>query len=67
MFASVLQVYPGDLSGSQVNALFGAYALGLIPALLVMARVSDRLGRRRVLLNALLLSALGSAVDVARS
>lgn len=62
MFASVLQVYRGDLSGSQVNALFGAYALGLIPALLVMARVSDRLGRRRVLLAALVLSALGSAV-----
>ncbi|MDO0929878.1 MFS transporter [Streptomyces sp. TG1A-8] len=62
MFASVLQVYRGNLSGFQVNALFGAYALGLIPALLVMARVSDRLGRRRVLLAALLLSALGSAV-----
>ncbi|WP_078890484.1 MFS transporter [Streptomyces maremycinicus] len=62
MFASVLQVYRGNLSGFQVNALFGAYALGLIPALLVMAKVSDRLGRRRVLLAALLLSALGSAV-----
>ncbi|WP_078616169.1 MFS transporter [Streptomyces sp. 303MFCol5.2] len=62
MFASVLQVYRGNLSGFQVNALFGAYALGLIPALLVMAKVSDRLGRRRVLLVALLLSALGSAV-----
>ncbi|MFJ2262645.1 MFS transporter [Streptomyces sp. NPDC087844] len=62
MFASVLQVYRGNLSGSQVNSLFGAYALGLIPALLIMARVSDRLGRRRVLLASLLLSALGSAV-----
>ncbi|MDO0924086.1 MFS transporter [Streptomyces sp. TG1A-8] len=62
MFASVLQVYRGNLSGPQVNALFGAYALGLIPALLVMVRVSDRLGRRRILLAALLLSALGSAV-----
>jgi predicted MFS family arabinose efflux permease len=62
MFASVLQVYRGNLSGFQVNALFGAYALGLIPALLIMARVSDRLGRRRVLLAALLLSAFGSAV-----
>ncbi|MFC9285256.1 MFS transporter [Streptomyces sp. NPDC057052] len=62
MFASVLQVYRGSLSGFQVDALFGAYAVGLIPALLVMARVSDRLGRRRVLLAALLLCALGSAV-----
>ncbi len=62
MFASVLQVYRGNLSGFQVNALFDAYAVGLIPVLLVMARVSDRLGRRRVLLGALALSALGSAV-----
>ncbi|MFH8470853.1 MFS transporter [Streptomyces sp. NPDC017991] len=62
MFASVLQVYRDSLSGLQVNALFGAYAVGLIPALLVMARVSDRLGRRRVLLAALLLCALASAV-----
>nr|WP_238697810.1 MFS transporter [Streptomyces sp. E5N91] len=62
MFASVLQVYRGSLSAFQVNALFGAYALGLIPALVIMARVSDRLGRRRVLLAALLLSAFGSAV-----
>jgi predicted MFS family arabinose efflux permease len=62
MFASVLQVYRGQLSGVQVNGLFGAYAVGLIPALLIMARLSARLGRRRVLLTALLLSALGSAV-----
>lgn len=62
MFASVLQVYHGQLSGVQVNGLFGAYAVGLIPALLIMARLSTRLGRRRVLLAALLLSALGSAV-----
>ncbi|MEU6541436.1 MFS transporter [Streptomyces sp. NPDC047000] len=62
MFASVLQVYRENLSSAQVNALFGAYALGLVPALLVMARLSDRLGRQRVLLAALLLSALGSAV-----
>jgi len=62
MFASVLQVYRGELSGFQVNALFGAYALGLIPTLLVMSRASDRLGRRRVMVAALLLSALGSAV-----
>jgi predicted MFS family arabinose efflux permease len=62
MFASLLQVYRGHLSGVQVNGLFGAYAVGLVPALLIMARVSDSLGRRRMLLAALLLSALGSAV-----
>ncbi|MFJ2511236.1 MFS transporter [Streptomyces griseoviridis] len=61
MFASLLHAY-GDLGGLRADGLFGAYALGLIPALLVVARVSDRVGRRRALLAALLLSALGSAV-----
>lgn len=62
MFASVLQTYRANLSEVQVAGLFGAYACGLIPALLVMARVSDRYGRRRVLLSAMLLAAAGSAV-----
>ncbi|MFH8466157.1 MFS transporter [Streptomyces sp. NPDC017991] len=61
MFASLLHSY-ADLSGVRADGLFGAYALGLIPALLIAARVSDRIGRRRALLAALLLSALGSAV-----
>jgi predicted MFS family arabinose efflux permease len=61
MFAALLQTYRTDLSEVQVLGLFGAYAVGLIPALLIMAKLSDRLGRRRVLLTALLLAALGSA------
>ncbi|MEU0133623.1 MFS transporter [Streptomyces sp. NPDC006296] len=61
MFASLLHAYT-HLSGTRADGLFGAYALGLVPALLVAARVSDRIGRRRSLLAALLLSALGSAV-----
>ncbi|HUQ59333.1 MFS transporter [Lentzea sp.] len=61
MFASLLHAYT-QLSGTRANGLFGAYALGLVPALLIAARVSDRIGRRRALLAALLLSALGSAV-----
>ncbi|MFE6488723.1 MFS transporter [Streptomyces sp. NPDC057757] len=61
MFASLLHAY-ADLSRVRADGLFGAYALGLIPALLIAARVSDRVGRRRALLAALLLSALGSAV-----
>src|SRR3954471_3114340 len=61
MFASLLHAY-AHLSGTRADGLFGAYALGLIPALLIAARVSDRIGRRRALLAALLLSALGSAV-----
>ncbi len=57
MFASLLHAYT-HLSGTQANGLFGAYAPGLIPALLIAARVSDRVGRRRALLAALLLSAM---------
>ncbi|MCX4817833.1 MFS transporter [Streptomyces sp. NBC_01239] len=61
MFASLLHAYP-HLSRTRADGLFGAYALGLVPALLIAARVSDRVGRRRALLAALLLSALGSAM-----
>ncbi|PRY10739.1 MFS transporter [Kineococcus rhizosphaerae] len=61
-FAALLQTYRGALSPVQVTGLFGGYALGLVPAVLVMARVADRLGRRVVLLGALLLSVLGTGV-----
>ncbi|MEV5432594.1 MFS transporter [Streptomyces sp. NPDC052701] len=61
MFASLLHAY-AHLSGLRADGLFGAYAVGLIPTLLIAARISDRVGRRRALLAALLLSALGSAV-----
>ena len=62
MFASVLQTYRGELSQVQVTTLYGAYALGLIPALLVMARLSQRWGRRLALGLGLLLSATGTLV-----
>lgn len=62
MFAPLLQVYRAALSPVEVSALFGAYALGLIPALLFLAPVSDRWGRRPVVISALLLSAVGSGV-----
>ncbi|WP_328293398.1 MFS transporter [Kineococcus sp. NBC_00420] len=62
MFASLLQTYRGDLSQVQVTTLYGAYALGLIPALLVLARLSDRWGRRAVLGSGLVLSAVGTLV-----
>ncbi|GLY28668.1 MFS transporter [Kineosporia sp. NBRC 101731] len=65
MFASLLQTYRGDLSQVQVTTLFGAYALGLIPALLVMAKASDRLGRRAVLSAGLVLSATGTLLILA--
>lgn len=62
MFVPMLDVYRGALTTVDVNGLFGAYALGLIPALLVVAPISDRWGRRAVLRPVVLLSAVGSAL-----
>ena len=62
MFAALLHVYRASLSSVEVAALFGAYALGLMPALLLLAPVSDRWGRRVVVIPALLLSAVGSGI-----
>src|SRR5690606_17832235 len=44
------------------TALFGVYALGLIPALLVVAPISDRIGRRAVIRPVLLLSVVATLV-----
>jgi Na+/melibiose symporter-like transporter len=41
------------LSGSVANAIFGVYAAGVIAGLLLIGPLSDRLGRRRVLLAAM--------------
>lgn len=63
-FAALLPVYrlqDGATEG-QVTALFGAYALGLIPALLLIAPASDRFGRRRVLRPVLVLSFVATVV-----
>jgi MFS family permease len=46
------------LSAATLDAIFGIYALGLVPGLLIGGRVSDALGRRSVALT-------GSAVAVA--
>lgn len=62
-FASLLPVYEAQgADGTQVTALFGAYAVGLIPALLVVAPLSDRLGRRRVVRPVLVLSFVATVV-----
>lgn len=63
-FAPLLLVYRDQqhLSGPVVTALFGAYAIGLIPALLVGASFSDRLGRLRVMRPVVVLSLLASVV-----
>lgn len=49
-----------DLSAEVLTALFGCYAAGLVPALLLAGPLSDRLGRRRVAIPGIVLSALAS-------
>lgn len=63
-FAAMLLVYREEdgASSEMVTALFGAYALGLIPALLIVAPISDRIGRRRVVRPVLVLSAIATGV-----
>jgi len=66
-FAPMLLVYRArlGLSDATVQATFGFYALGLIPSLLIFGALSDRVGRRRVMLPALVASFAASAVLVA--
>ncbi len=62
-FAAMLLVYRDDGASSEaVTALFGAYALGLIPALLIVAPISDRIGRRRVMRPVLVLSIIATVI-----
>ncbi|WP_246256844.1 MFS transporter [Amycolatopsis anabasis] len=63
-FAPLLLMYRAELglSAATVQATFGLYALGLIPGLLLGGPVSDRFGRRRVMLPALGVSALASGL-----
>jgi hypothetical protein len=49
-----------DLSAEVLTALFGCYAAGLVPALLLAGQLSDRLGRRRVAIPGIALSGLAS-------
>lgn len=55
----------GGYSRVDVDVLLGAYVLGLIPGLLVAAALSNRHGRRPVLVAGLISSAVGSLVIAA--
>src|SRR5689334_21905833 len=66
-FTPLLLVYHArlDLSTATLEALFGSYAAGLIPGLVVAGRWSDRRGRRAVGVSAALLSLMGTASLIA--
>ncbi|MEU9017500.1 MFS transporter [Actinomadura sp. NPDC048394] len=63
-FAPLLPLYRDrlGLSATTVQATFGMYVLGLVPGLLLGGPVSDRLGRRRVLVPAIAASAAGTVL-----
>jgi MFS family permease len=62
-FTPLLVLYrQGGLGAVTVDALLGAYVLGIVPALLLGGPLSDRYGRRPLLLPAAPVAALGSIV-----
>ncbi|MDT0458706.1 MFS transporter [Streptomyces sp. DSM 41527] len=66
-FSALLGAYHADLglTGATTTALFGIYVLGLIPGLFLGGPAADRRGRRPVVLAALALSALATALLMA--
>ncbi len=66
-FASLLLAYRehAGLSAGVADALFGSYAVGLIPTLLVAGPLSDRVGRRVVARAAVLTSLVATLVLIA--
>ena len=53
-----------DLSPEMLTAVFGVYAAGLVPALLLAGPISDRLGRRRVVLPFIALAGVTSLLFI---
>lgn len=66
-FASLLLSYRehAGVSAGTADALFGSYAVGLVPALLLGGPLSDRLGRRPLARVAVVLSFVASGVLLA--
>ena len=66
-FSSLLLAYRAHagVSAGAADALFGSYAIGLIPALLVGGPLSDRYGRRPLARVAVVLSFVASGVLIA--
>jgi MFS family permease len=63
-FAALLPVLrtSGSLSASLVAGLYGLYAVGLLPGLLLGGSASDRFGRRAVAVPGALLAATGTLI-----
>ena len=63
-FSPLLLMYEGreHYSALMVNAFLGVYVLGLAPALLISGSLSDRHGRRPVMLGGIAAAVLGSAL-----
>ncbi|MEV0281875.1 MFS transporter [Streptomyces sp. NPDC050610] len=68
-FSALLGAYRGELglSTAATTGLFAVYVVGLIPGLLLGSPAADRLGRRRVALGALALSAVATCTLMAGS
>ena len=66
-FSSMLLAYRihRGVSETTADALFGVYALGLIPALLIVGPISDRRGRRTIVLGAGAVSLISSLALIA--
>nr|WP_067903404.1 MFS transporter [Nocardia vaccinii] len=58
----VLYEHRLGLTDAVLNGVFGLYALGLIPALFIGGRLSDRIGRRPVVSVSLAISAAGTCL-----
>ena len=69
LFAPMLEVYRDQdgISEASVTAMFGIYAAGLVPALLIFGPISDHRGRRAVVRPALILVAVASGILAAGS